>query len=170
MKSVNGTEKSKAGGVDRGADPPILLKSVGFLLAVLGAESRRRFVEGLAAHDLRLSHYAALMTLGNSGPMTQEQLASAIGIDPRNAVSLIGALQVRGYIERLLDPSNRRRYIIKLSRAGKRKLTNLEHDGREIETRMLADLNVREREELLVLLARLHGSVFRKSRQPPAET
>jgi len=150
--------------VDRSVDPPALLESVGFLLAVLGAESRRRFVEGLAAHELRLTHYAALMTLGNSGPMTQEQLARAIGVDPRNAVSLIGALQERGYLERHLDPTNRRRYIITLSRAGKRELKTLEEDGRQIETRMLADLSVRERDQLLVLLARLHRSVFHGSK------
>jgi MarR family transcriptional regulator, lower aerobic nicotinate degradation pathway regulator len=141
------------------AVPDAVYQSVGFLLALLGAESRRRFGETLAAHQLRLSHYGVLMTLANVGPISQQSLARAIGIDPRNVVPVIDALEERGLLERGVDPDDRRRHRIGLTSEGHASLERLRESGERLEQEMLAGLDETERTVLRSVLGKLHRSL-----------
>src|SRR2546423_1434868 len=116
-----GAMTGKGGGRNRGPAPPIpdqLVASPGFLLALIGAESRRRFVHGLSRWGLRPSHYGALMVLAQLGPLSQLDLSRRIGIDPRNLVAIVDQLEERGLAERRADPGDRRRRAVALTAAG----------------------------------------------------
>ena len=141
------------------AVPDTLYQSVGFLLALLGAESRRRFSEALAAHELRLSHYGVLMTLATSGPMSQQSLARAIGVDPRNVVPIIDLLEERGLLERGADGDDRRRHRVGLTNGGRAWLERLRETGERLEQEMLGGLAEPERIALRSLLGKLHRTL-----------
>lgn len=141
------------------AVPDSLYQSAGFLLALLGAEARRRFSEALAAHEFRLSHYGVLMTLANVGPISQQSLARAIGVDPRNVVPVIDALEERGLLERAADPHDRRRHRIGLTGDGHAALARLRATGERTEAEMLAGLDETDQTVLRSVLGKLHRSL-----------
>ncbi|MDQ6771836.1 MAG: MarR family transcriptional regulator [Candidatus Dormibacteraeota bacterium] len=95
------------------------------------------------------------MALSGVGPMSQQELAELIGVDPRNLVGVIDLLQERRLLEREPDPTDRRRHAVKLTRSGRRLLVNLRRDGELLEQLMLAVLDPAERATLHQLLLRL---------------
>ena len=136
-------------------EPPGLLDSPGYLLARAGSESRSRFVEALAEHDLTLSAYSVLMVLGATGGISQRQLAAAVRIDPRNLVPILDELVASGLVTRKSDPNDRRRRAMSLTPAGRTKLTRLREMGTRTETAFLTHLSAQERRQLLSLLRKL---------------
>jgi DNA-binding MarR family transcriptional regulator len=135
--------------------PPALFESTGFLLAMAGAESRRRWVEWLAEWDLRPSHYSALMVLGERGALSQQELAGMIGVDPRNLVSVIDHLEGKKLVERRAHAADRRRNALDLTATGRSLLTRLAASGRDLEDDILAGLDEQERESLQKVLLKL---------------
>jgi DNA-binding MarR family transcriptional regulator len=132
-----------------------LLASCGFLLARLGAESRRRFTRFLAEHELAMHDFSVLLVLGEHGALPQQRLSRMIGIDPRNAVSIIDALETRKLVERRLDPEDRRRYAIALTSTGSRLMERLGESGAHLEADMLQPLSRTEQAALRKLLQKL---------------
>ena len=136
-------------------DPPRLLTSTGYLLARVGAESRRMWARMLAEHDLTPHHFGMLMTLDQAGAATQQQLSRAVGVDPRNAVGVIDALQRRGFIERQPDPADRRRHAVALTEAGRAAVRDLRYAGERVEESLLDCLTSAERTGLHRTLGKL---------------
>src|SRR5829696_1506995 len=122
-------------------EPADLRSSTGYLLARLGAESRRRWARMLADHGLTPHHFGMLMTLDQLGVAHQRRLSELVGIDPRNAVPLIDLLHRRGLIQRTGDPADRRRRAIALTPAGQRLLNDLRQAADAVEHDMLKDLD-----------------------------
>ena len=143
-----------------------LAASTGFLLARLGAESRRRWARMLAAHQLTPHHFAALMALDHLGTAAQHQVGELIGVDPRNTVAVIEPLHRRRLVARDTDPADRRRHQLSLTDDGAALLARLRAEGDAVEDEMLAGLSVRQRAELHALLADLAGQVIGPG--PPA--
>jgi DNA-binding MarR family transcriptional regulator len=100
-----------------------------------------------------------LMTLGQRSPITQRELARVAGIDPRNAVPIIDALERRGFLERRPDPSDRRRHAVVLTPAGRDLMQELQAAGASLEVEMLRDLTDAERRTLTSLLLRVFLSM-----------
>jgi DNA-binding MarR family transcriptional regulator len=123
------------------AEPADLRSSTGYLLARLGAESRRRWARMLADHGLTPHHFGMLMTLDHLGTTHQRRLSALVGVDPRNAVPVIDLLHQRGLIQRTHDPADRRRRAIALTPAGQRLLNQLRQAADAIEHEMLKDLD-----------------------------
>ena len=136
-------------------EPAELLASTGYLLARVGSESRRRFVEALAAHDLSLSAYSVLMLVAAMRGVTQRMIGDAAGIDPRNLVPILDDLDGRGLIMRDPHPKDRRRHAVSLSAAGRAKLTRLRDAGAQAEHSLLEPLTPVERRQLHALLRKL---------------
>jgi DNA-binding MarR family transcriptional regulator len=135
--------------------PPALFETTGFLLAMAGAESRRRWVEWLAEWDLRPSHYSALMVLGERGAVSQQELGGMIGVDPRNLVPVIDVLERQRLVERRPHASDRRRNALDLTQAGRSLLKMLSASGRTLENEMLSGLDANEQATLQKLLLKL---------------
>ena len=136
-------------------EPLGLLASTGYLLARVGSESRRRFVQALEEHSITLAQYGVLMILGELKSAPQRGLADAVGIDPRNLVSILDDLEKRGFLRRGSDASDRRRHAVALSRRGRTLLNELAGAGARAEEDLLSPLSGSERKQLHSLLARL---------------
>jgi DNA-binding MarR family transcriptional regulator len=132
------------------------LSSSGYLLARIGAESRRRWARMLAEHDLTPHHYGVLLTLCRLTTSHQQRLADAIGVDPRNAVPVIELLERRGLIIRTTDPADRRRRVIELTGAGRDVTERLGRAAEAIEAGLLDGLTPRQRSTLNTLLHKVY--------------
>jgi DNA-binding MarR family transcriptional regulator len=148
---------------DRGMaqDPPELAASTGYLLARVGAESRRVWTRMLAGHGLTPHHYGVLMVLDQLGSASQQQLSRAIGVDPRNAVPVLDLLQERRLVRRRPDPGDRRRHAVELTPTGRAMLDQLRRDGTEVEEKFLDGLTATERAALHRTLSKLLAALDR---------
>jgi DNA-binding MarR family transcriptional regulator len=138
-----------------GGAPADLRSSTGYLLARLGAESRRRWARMLADHDLTPHHFGVLMTLDHLGTAHQRRLSELLGIDPRNAVPVLDLLHQRGLIQRTSDPGDRRRRVIALTPAGQTMLNQLRQAADAVEADMLTGLDDHQQASLHRLLLTL---------------
>ncbi|MBV9168278.1 MAG: MarR family transcriptional regulator [Solirubrobacterales bacterium] len=134
---------------------PGLRRGPGYLLARLGADSRGRWRQMLAAYNLTPHQFALLFALSELGEAHQKQLATLIGVDPRNAVLDFRRLDDRSLIVQQPDLEDRRRRIVRLTPEGASLVTALRRDGEQIEAEMFAPLDAEEREALHALLLKL---------------
>jgi DNA-binding MarR family transcriptional regulator len=104
---------------------------------------------------LRGYHYRLLAGLEESGPLVQAELGRNTSLDPSDVVAVLGELEQRGLIERTVDPSNRRRNIVSITRAGSKELKALDTVTDGIQERLLAPLSQSERRQLTKLLRKL---------------
>jgi DNA-binding MarR family transcriptional regulator len=59
-----------------------------------------------------------LWVLYHGGPVTQTQLAEAIGVTPRNVTTLVDALEATGFARRQPHPTDRRAVLVHLTERG----------------------------------------------------
>ena len=133
----------------------VLLSSSGYLLARIGAESRRLWTRMLAQHTLTPHQFGVIMALASFGNASQSKLSGTLGIDPRNAMAIFDALEHRSLIERREDPSDRRRHSVRLTQAGLRKTVELRQMGEQTEQEMLKGLSASEKHSLHKVLVKL---------------
>jgi DNA-binding MarR family transcriptional regulator len=113
--------------------------------------------DGFAASGagLRSYHYRLLAALAEWGPNSQADLARSTGVDRSDVVTVLGELEPLGLIERTVDPTNRRRNIVSITRAGSEQLGALDRVIDEVQERVLAPLSPNERRQLTKLLRKL---------------
>ena len=128
-----------------------------WLISRAYARSHGLLNDGFAATGtgLRSYHYRLLAALEESGPVVQAQLGRNTSIDPSDLVAALSELERRGLVQRTADPSNRRRNIVSITRAGSKQLRALDKVLEEIQERVLGPLSQNERRQLTKLLHKL---------------
>ncbi len=114
-----------------------------------------RLGEALAALEMRTPEFAALQHLHQAGPLSQQELGSALRINPSNLVGLLDALEADGLVVRPRDPTDRRRHLVELTAAGQRRLARAKRAVAAAEQELLAPLTETERQQLHGVLERL---------------
>jgi MarR family transcriptional regulator, lower aerobic nicotinate degradation pathway regulator len=116
---------------------------------------------GLGAVGAHRSHYAVLSALDEFGAASQAALGRRCGIDRSDMVALINALSRDRLVARRPDPADRRRNVITITSAGRRRLRALETVVARLQDALLAPLSAAERRQLVGLLRRVvehHGA------------
>jgi MarR family transcriptional regulator, lower aerobic nicotinate degradation pathway regulator len=128
-----------------------------WLISRAYARSYGLLSDGFAASatELRGYHYRLLAALEEWGPVVQAELGRSTSIDPSDVVGVLGDLERRGLVERMTDPSNRRRKIVSITRAGGKQLRALDTVIDDIQERVMAPLSDSERRQLTKLLHKL---------------
>ncbi|OCB18830.1 MarR family transcriptional regulator [Mycobacterium malmoense] len=90
-------------------------------LRVVFSRLRRRLRELATDGDLTPSQTAVLNRLWKDGPSSASALASAERVRPQSMATIVAALRQRGLIERKPDPEDKRRQLISLTAAGRRR-------------------------------------------------
>ena len=62
-----------------------------------------------------------LWELHRLGPCTQQALATALNVTPRNVTGLVDALEAGGFVDRRLHPNDRRATLVTLTELGARR-------------------------------------------------
>jgi DNA-binding MarR family transcriptional regulator len=126
-----------------------------FLLAQVGAHAASRFAARLAALELAPPHAGIMRILGAQPAITQQALATALGMQPSRLVALVDELEARGLAERRANPDDRRSHALHLTEKGRAMLEAIGRVGREHQQALLAALNEDEQRDLAVLLRRI---------------
>src|SRR5207248_5692843 len=142
--------------VKLGVRPPLeLVDSTGFLLKRLGWAIKDRTFAAYEEAGESPYHYGVLAVLEESARETQATIADALGYDRSWLVGLLDELEEAGLIERKRDPADRRRHLVSLQPAGKKKLAELRAISQGVEDEFLAGLDAKQRKELHALLKQL---------------
>ena len=75
-----------------------------------------------AQGELTLPETSALVRLDRGGPATPGALAKLEQISPQSMGATLGALELRGLVERCPDPGDGRRAVMSLTEAGRQAL------------------------------------------------
>jgi DNA-binding MarR family transcriptional regulator len=132
--------------------------SSGFLLALLGQEAIRRLRDALADHDLKPRQFQILGLLADRGPIGQRELGEAMAIDHSILVTMLNPLEGKSLIERKRSCKDRRRHVVSVTPAGKRRLASAAQAQREAEDALFAGLAAQQREQLRSLLVTLRDT------------
>jgi MarR family transcriptional regulator, temperature-dependent positive regulator of motility len=103
---------------------------------------------------MRLKQFIGLSVLRDHGPMSQQALGESLHLDPNNLVLLLNDAEAAGFVERRRDPSDRRRHIVELTKAGRKAVDKAEREFETVEEEVLGTLSAEERAELRRLLRR----------------
>lgn len=116
--------------------------------------------DGLGAVGAHRSHYDVLAALDEFGPDSQAALGRRCGIDRSDMVALVNDLVGERLVDRQPDAADRRRNVITITPAGRRRLGALDTVVAGVQDELLAPLSRAERDQLAALLRRVvehHG-------------
>jgi DNA-binding MarR family transcriptional regulator len=135
--------------------PAELGSSTGLMLALLGQEAMRRLRAALTDHDLKPRQFQILDLLADRGPIGQRELGESTAIDHSILVTMLNPLEADGLIERTRSCTDRRRHVVTITPAGKRRLASAAQAQREAEDALFAGLTDQQRDQLRDLLVAL---------------
>jgi DNA-binding MarR family transcriptional regulator len=135
------------------ADEPVV-EFAGQLLFRLWRASHTRTAQALKSVGLTPALFALLNVLGAQDGAIQQQLSSAMGIDPSTIVSLVDELESRGLAERQPHAADRRAHEVVITPKGRRSLRRARALAEQVEGEVLGALAADERRNLLALLRR----------------
>ncbi|MEJ7686856.1 MAG: MarR family winged helix-turn-helix transcriptional regulator [Variovorax sp.] len=133
------------------------------LEALVGYNARRAslafntaFGERMTAYGLKQVDFSVLSLLAHNPGATSRQLCATLDILPPNLVSLIGAMDSRGLIERRPHPHDGRAIGLHLTPAGEDLVREAEQTVVQLEADASAGLTAGERETLIELLQKVY--------------
>jgi DNA-binding MarR family transcriptional regulator len=94
-----------------------------------------------AGSELTVARTHLLWELHRLGPSTQQTLATALKVSPRNVTGLVDALEAGSFVTRRAHPHDRRATLVTLTDRGLRTMTEMEQQRRQIAAELVADLD-----------------------------
>lgn len=99
--------------------------------------------------------YRCVSALATVGQLSQTELGAAAALDPRDVTHTVRALEDRGLVSRVKDPSHGRRQLVSLTPEGQRAAAPLVDVMVEVQNAVFQRLSSAERTTLLELLDRV---------------
>src|SRR4051812_23984222 len=130
----------------------------GQLFFWLWRASHTRLATALESVGLTTSLFGLLNFLGAREGAIQQEIGSAMGIDPSTMVSLIDQLEKAGLAQRRPHPKDRRAREVAITPKGRRTLERGRGLAMQVEDDVLRGLTAAERRQLLALLRRALSS------------
>lgn len=130
----------------------------GQLFFRLWRASHTRIAHALESLHLTPALFSLLNVLGERVGAIQQEISSAMGVDPSTIVSLIDELEVAGLATRRPHPKDRRAREVAITAKGRRVLERARRMAVEVEDEVLGGLTAGERRQLLALLRRAFAS------------
>lgn len=141
-----------------GFRPPA--ERVAFLLSQLGAYAAARFAERVAELGLQPSDLGLLRLIAVDQGLSQQALATRLGVAPSRVVALVDALEAKQLVERTRSTRDRRVSELHLSERGRTVMGEMRRIGSAHERDLVRGLSDDERRTLAGLLAKVadeHG-------------
>jgi DNA-binding MarR family transcriptional regulator len=135
--------------------PARLRRKPSWLVGKASARAHRLIGEAMTAMDGRAYHFAILATLEEFGPDSQVRIGQRCGIDQSDMHAMLGELIEQGHVARVSDPGDRRRNLVTLTPAGRRRLDDLDTRLSAVQDDVFSALSAAERSQLAALLTRV---------------
>ena len=142
-------------------NPPVsteVAEFAGQLFFRLWRASHTQTAAALSSIGLTPALYAVLNYLQANEGAIQQQIGSAMGIDPSTMVSLIDQLEQAGLAKRRPHPRDRRAREVLITAKGRRALQRGRELAEEVEDDVLQGLSPAERGQLVALLRKAFAS------------
>jgi DNA-binding MarR family transcriptional regulator len=130
----------------------------GQLFFRLWRASHTRVAEALGSIGLTPALFGLLNFLGAREGAIQQEIGSAMGIDPSTMVALIDELESAGLAKRRPHPTDRRAREVAITPKGRRALERGRGLAMQVDDEVLRGLTAGERRQLLTLLRRALSS------------
>ncbi|WP_198153755.1 MarR family winged helix-turn-helix transcriptional regulator [Catenuloplanes japonicus] len=131
-----------------------VMDQLGVLLAGRGAIAGTRVRAALAAEGLTMRSLYTLTRL-TDGPLGQQALIDALGVDPSAVVAVLNELENLGLVSRNRDPADRRRHIVSITAGGLSVLHTIEKLLDDADNDLFGALSPAERDQLNGLLLKV---------------
>ena len=131
---------------------------VGFLLSQVGAFAASKFAERLAVINLQPGDVGILRMIATTPGMSQQDLASKLGVGPSRVVALIDDLERKGLVARQRSIVDRRNHELRLTDAGRDVMAKMRGIGAAHENDVVQALTAEERLTLGALLGKVAES------------
>ena len=95
----------------------------------------------LPAAGLTTARAHLLWELDRLGPSTQQALAAALEVSPRNVTGLVDAVEAAGFVQRRPHPNDRRATLVTLTDRGSQTLLKMKRDREEAAAQLMGDLD-----------------------------
>jgi DNA-binding MarR family transcriptional regulator len=129
--------------------------SVSFLIAQVGAHAASQFAKRLEKMKLAPRHAGILRILNSTPAITQQMLATTLGMVPSQLVALLDEMEALRLIERRENPDDRRRYALHITEKGCSTLESIGRISCEHSQALLAAISEDEQRQLAILLQRI---------------
>src|SRR5438105_12725630 len=93
--------------------------SPSFLIAQVGAHAASQFAKRLQKLKLAPRHAGILRILNSTPAITQQMLATTLGMVPSQLVALLDEMEALRLLERRENPDDRRRYALHITEQGR---------------------------------------------------
>ncbi len=124
------------------------------LLVKIGNQIVDRAEDALAGMGLSGRQYMLLAVLSSDDPPSQLELAGLCGLLPAQVVPVLDKLEERGLVERKRSETDRRRYVVTLTDAGRVALEEADALGR----RLVDELDATSAEVVVQSLSRSYNT------------
>jgi MarR family transcriptional regulator for hemolysin len=135
------------------------LRNFGFLVRDVSRLCAKRFERNARELELTLPQCKVLAHLSRNEGISQARLAELTETDPMTLVRTLDRMQQDGWIERRPDPIDRRAHCLFLRDPARPILDRIWKFAEQTRAEALAALNQGEREHLIDLLERIHGTL-----------
>jgi MarR family transcriptional regulator for hemolysin len=135
------------------------LRNFGFLVRDVSRLCAKRFERNARGLELTLPQCKVLAHLSRNEGISQARLAELTETDPMTLVRTLDRMQQDGWIERRPDPIDRRAHCLFLREAAKPVVDRIWKIAEQTRSEALSALNQGEREHLIELLERIHGTL-----------
>jgi DNA-binding MarR family transcriptional regulator len=133
----------------------VLDEQVAHLLRRAHQRASALFLTVLGEAQLTPTQFFAMARLHEMGKLSQNRLGRLAAMDPATIQGVIRRLHERGFIERLADPTDRRRMVLSLSPLGQQTVVRLLADANRVGDEILAPLPAEEKSVFFRLLKKL---------------
>jgi DNA-binding MarR family transcriptional regulator len=127
--------------------PERLVGLTSYLLSQVAKIAKHDLDEALVHEGFRLRHMAVLAVL-DEAPATQLELSRRLVMDPSDVTATVDDLERGGLASRSMDPADRRRKIVTLTRAGLKRLDWMQRVAQQHCDELLAPVSERRRAQL----------------------
>jgi DNA-binding MarR family transcriptional regulator len=135
-----------------------LTANPGFLLSRVGAAVQDGFKAVLARRRLRSVEFFVLLVLDEHGEgVSQRQLGELSRVDSGNLVDYLDHLEELRYATRTRDPTDRRRHVVTISKAGSKAISEVVAATNAFVDELLEPLSEPERQRLTRLLGKIYA-------------
>jgi DNA-binding MarR family transcriptional regulator len=135
--------------------PAALRKKASWLLGQTSMHAHRLLTDALNPADARPYHYRILAGLQEFGSVSQVALGRHANLDRSDVVAAVDELVDRGFVERSVDPVDRRRNIISITPAGRAHFRKLDKVLAGVQDELLSPLSPTQRDQLIRMLTRI---------------
>lgn len=131
----------------------VLDEQVGFLLRRVQQRHLAIFFRHIP--NMTSTQFAALAKLCELGSVSQNELGRRVAMDVATVKGVVDRLRAGGYAQTEKDPHDKRRLLVRPTRAGRRAFEKYASAALEVTAETLEPLSGKEAEKLVVLLSKL---------------